>query len=99
MNEHNLKHDSRPAEPANEEIAALAYSFFEASGRLNGLDLEHWLRAKEQLTIVCSSENKPLTGTQTGNGPAKSDPREKTTAAHAPGRRGKDRQSRAVAGR
>lgn len=99
MNKQSLKSDSRPAEPANEEVAALAYSFFEAGGRVDGLALEHWFRAKKQLSKVCSSENKSPTGTQTGNDEAKNDTAEKSFAAHAPRRRGKDRQSQTVAGR
>jgi hypothetical protein len=99
MNTQNLKPDSRLTEPANEEVAELAYSFFVAGGRVDGLALEHWLRAKEQLSKVCSSENKSPTGTQTGNDQAKNDTAEKTSAAHTPRRRGKDHQSQTVAGR
>jgi hypothetical protein len=50
MHKHNSRHNSHPAEPENEEIARLAYSFFEAEGRLDGHDFEHWVRAREQLS-------------------------------------------------
>jgi len=49
-NRHNSKYSSHAAEPANEKIAALSYFIFEADGRPDGCDLEHWLRAKEQLS-------------------------------------------------
>lgn len=45
----NSEHNSRPAESMNDEIARLAYSFFESEGRLEGHDLEHWLCAEKQL--------------------------------------------------
>jgi hypothetical protein len=50
MHKHNSRHNSIPAEPSHEEIARLAYSFFETEGRLDGHDLEYWLRAKKQLS-------------------------------------------------
>lgn len=67
MNYQNLEQDTHRAEPTNEETAALAYSFFEASGRLNGHDLEHWLRAKEQLSKGDSSGNSPQTNVKAVN--------------------------------
>ncbi len=84
MHKHNSKHDSHPAEPATEEIAVLAYSFFEASGRLDGHDLEHWLRAKEQLSKSCSSGNNSKKDVTTGNGQIKNGAAEKVLAARAP---------------
>jgi hypothetical protein len=62
MSKQNLKQNTHHAEPANEEIAALAYSFFEIEGRLGGHDLEHWLRAKQQLSKDCSSGNRSQKG-------------------------------------
>jgi hypothetical protein len=59
MPDHDSKHDSPPAESDNEEIARLAYSFFEAEGSQDGHDLEHWLRAKEQLSKDGLSVDKP----------------------------------------
>jgi len=49
-NSNNSDGNSQAAEPTNEQIAALAHSFFEADGQQNGRVLEHWLRAKEQLS-------------------------------------------------
>jgi hypothetical protein len=37
------------AEPARNEIARLAYYFFEKSGRQHGHDVEHWLEAQAHL--------------------------------------------------
>ena len=67
MNYQTLEQDTHRAEPTNEETAALAYSFFEASGRLNGHDLEHWLRAKEELSKSGSSGGGPQTNVKTVN--------------------------------
>jgi hypothetical protein len=36
--------------PAHEEIARLAYSYWEARGRSHGLALEDWLRAERELS-------------------------------------------------
>lgn len=35
--------------PLHDEIARLAYSFFEGDSRRGGHDLDHWLRAEAQL--------------------------------------------------
>lgn len=35
--------------PTHEEIARLAYSYWEAGGRQHGLAMEHWLRAERTL--------------------------------------------------
>ena len=40
-------------EPTQEEIARLAYSFFEESGRQVGHDVEHWLQAQAHLCSDC----------------------------------------------
>jgi hypothetical protein len=71
MNKQNLKQNAHHAEPANEEIAALAYSFFEIEGRLGGHDLEHWLRAKDQLVKSRSPENGPQKGVKPEDPPAR----------------------------
>lgn len=80
MNTQNLKHDSHPTEPANEEIAALAYSFFETTGRLDGHDLEHWLRAEEQLTKGRSPMKKSRNGARTKSTPTNHNPKEKVVS-------------------
>lgn len=38
------------SEPTNDEIAAYAYKLWEAEGRPDGRDLDHWLQAKAHLT-------------------------------------------------
>jgi hypothetical protein len=38
------------ARPSREEIARLAYQFYEARGRQNGRDVEDWLTAEDELT-------------------------------------------------
>ena len=48
-------HDEDPAmtwtidRPTREEIARLAYHFYEARGRRDGHELEDWLAAEQQL--------------------------------------------------
>jgi hypothetical protein len=37
-------------EPTQDEIAAYAYKLWEAEGRPDGKDLDHWLQAKAHLT-------------------------------------------------
>ena len=37
------------AAPTTEQIAALAYRYFEESGYAPGHDVEHWLRAESEL--------------------------------------------------
>lgn len=37
------------AEPTQDEIAAKAYELFLQGGSMDGRDLEHWLRAEEEL--------------------------------------------------
>jgi hypothetical protein len=50
------------AVPTHAEIAALAYSFWEAGGRLDGNALEHWLRAERELwRATVNSERSRLT--------------------------------------
>jgi DUF2934 family protein len=36
--------------PSRDEIARLAYRFYETRGRRDGQDLEHWLAAERELT-------------------------------------------------
>jgi len=38
-----------PKTPSHEEIARLAYSYWELRGRPEGSDLEDWLRAEREL--------------------------------------------------
>lgn len=38
------------SEPTQDEIAAYAYKLWEAEGRPDGHDLDHWLQAKAHLT-------------------------------------------------
>ena len=37
------------AEPTQDEIAAKAYELFLQDGSIDGRDMEHWLRAEEEL--------------------------------------------------
>jgi hypothetical protein len=99
MHKHNSRHNSHPAEPKNEEIARLAYSFFESEGRLNGHDLEHWLRAREQLFKARSSENKSQKDARPESTPTNNHAEEKVLSANPPRGRGEERYSRASAGR
>ena len=41
-----------PHEPAIEEIRARAYEVYVQRGRIDGLDLEDWLRAEQELKQV-----------------------------------------------
>ena len=41
--------ESRPVEPTREEIAALAYSYWESRGRAHGWDVQDWLLAERIL--------------------------------------------------
>jgi|SRR6185437_16109337 len=98
MHKHNSRHNSHPAEPTNAEIAKLAYSFFEAAGRLEGHDLEHWLRAKEQLSKerssrITSQKVTKIEARLNNSGP------QKASAVHIPSERGEDRYARTFAGR
>ena len=36
--------------PSRDEIARLAFEFYEARGRRNGQDIDDWLSAEQQLT-------------------------------------------------
>jgi hypothetical protein len=45
-----------PTEITADEIARLAYRFFEESGREDGHDLEHWLRAEAELKSLRSAK-------------------------------------------
>jgi hypothetical protein len=44
-----LRMKSAPAPPTHREIAALAYSYWEARGRQGGSPTEDWLRAEREL--------------------------------------------------
>ena len=58
MHKHKSRHNLHATEPQNEDIAVLAHSFFETEGRRDGHDIEHWLRAEDQLSNGRLSENK-----------------------------------------
>ena len=45
----------------HEQIAALAYSYYEAEGRPNGRNAIHWQRAYEALNSAPASKAKPAT--------------------------------------
>jgi len=62
MQNHNTLQNVRPAESKNEEIARLEYSFHENAGRQNGHDLEHGMRAEEQLIQRRPSAKTPQNG-------------------------------------
>lgn len=66
------KPNTLSAEFPDAEIAALAYSYFEADGRTNGHDLEHWLRAERQL----ASTRKPKPDAEKTRIPGQADPGE-----------------------
>jgi len=38
-----------PAPPTHQEIAHLAYSYWEARGRIHGFDEQDWLQAEREL--------------------------------------------------
>lgn len=99
MHKHNLRHNSHLAEPTNEEIARLAYSFFETEGRLDGHDLEHWLRAREQLSKSYSSRTKPQKDARSKSTPINNDAEEKIPAVRPPPGRGEERYAQASIGR
>lgn len=42
-----------------EEIRRLAYDFYEKSGRVGGMDLEHWLRAEQIVMAKLSAQRTP----------------------------------------
>ena len=44
------KYTSRRERPSRDEIARLAYEFYEARGRRDGQDVDDWLSAEQRLT-------------------------------------------------
>jgi hypothetical protein len=48
-------------EPTQDEIAAYAYKLWEAEGRPDGHDMDHWLQAKAHLTADRQYEAGVLT--------------------------------------
>ena len=44
------KNTGARARPSRDEIARLAYEFYEARGRRDGLDVDDWLSAEQLLT-------------------------------------------------
>jgi len=93
------KHNSQSVKPANEEIAARAYSFFEAAGKLDGYDLEHWLLAEKQLSSSRSPGNKVQKGAKAEGRQVKYGGGEKVFAADAPRSEREDRYAQASTGR
>jgi hypothetical protein len=43
------KYTGRRTSPTHEEIAQLAFSFYESRGRQDGHQIEDWLRAEQEL--------------------------------------------------
>ena len=99
MHKHNTRHNSHPAEPTHEEIARLAYSFFEAEGRLDGHDLEHWVRAREQLSKARSPGNKSQTSARTDSTLTHNHEEEKVFSADPARGRGEERYAQGSARR
>ena len=64
--------------PTHEQIAALAYQFWEKGGHRPGHDLEYWLRAEKQLSSP--SQPKPVTSVTSAPGqPSSIEPRQSST--------------------
>ena len=99
MHKHNTRHNSHPAEPTHEDIARLAYSFFEAEGRLDGHDLEHWVRAREQLSKDRSPGNKSQTSASPDSTLTHNHEEEKVFSADPPRGRGEERYAQGSARR
>jgi DUF2934 family protein len=91
MHKHNTRHNSNPAEPTNAEISRLAYSFFEVEGRLDGHDLEHWVRAREQLSQARSPGNKSQTCASPDSTLTNNQEEENVFSADPPRGRGEER--------
>jgi hypothetical protein len=47
-----IKQTGGRGRPSPDEIARLAYHFYERRGRRDGYDLEDWLSAERQLSVV-----------------------------------------------
>jgi hypothetical protein len=48
------KYTGTGAHPSSNDIARLAYQFYETNGRRNGHDVEDWLSAERELTRLMS---------------------------------------------
>jgi hypothetical protein len=66
---------SRPVAPGSpalilrhEEVAIRAYQIFEGEGRVHGRDLEHWLRAEQELLLALAPA-EPRQARGAGPGP------------------------------
>jgi hypothetical protein len=99
MSKRNLRFESGAAGPSNQEIAVVAYSLFEAAGKLDGHDLEHWLRAKDILSHGCSAGNESQKDAKAESRPANNDAGEKTLVARAPRNRRDHRYAQASSAR
>src|ERR1700683_3610602 len=49
IGESTSRQDARPVSPCRDEIAALAYTYWELQGSPEGNDLDNWFRAEESL--------------------------------------------------
>jgi hypothetical protein len=49
--------DTPGAHPTHDEIAVRAYEMFEASGRTEGKDGDHWLAAERELNAKYAAES------------------------------------------
>jgi len=47
------KYTGGRARPTRDEVARLAYEFYETRGRRDGQDVDDWLAAEQQLTRHC----------------------------------------------
>jgi hypothetical protein len=52
--ERMMTNDTGVARPSPDEIARLAYQFYETNGRQDGHDVEDWLSAERELTRLLS---------------------------------------------
>jgi hypothetical protein len=75
-------------EPSQDEIAAYAYKLWEAEGRPNGKDLDHWLQAKAHLT----ADRQYEAGVLQASGSRDADTRKKRKGEPQAGRQGTPRQ-------
>ena len=65
---------SNPTRTSEEEISARAYEIWEAEGRPEGRDKEHWYMAKELLAGISAPEDGGAEGATTPEPAATSDP-------------------------
>lgn len=51
--------DAPGAHPTHEEIAIRAYEMYEAEGRQEGRDGDHWLAAEQELRTMYAAQRAP----------------------------------------